>query len=69
VLVTRRHHPPEQFARGARIYGQFLKRRWTRSLPINIWLTKVFYGTRAILTNLGARIPYAEIARAESPAG
>jgi predicted unusual protein kinase regulating ubiquinone biosynthesis (AarF/ABC1/UbiB family) len=58
---------PAQFQRGVRLYGDFMKRRWTRSLPVNVWLTKLFFGMRATLTNLKARIPYGEILRGESP--
>lgn len=60
---------PEQFRRGARIYGEFMKKRWVRSKPVNVWLTKSFYGERAMLTRLGARFDFGRIVRAESVAG
>ena len=57
---------PEQFRRGARIYGQFIKQRWVRSLPVNMWIVKSFYGERAMLTHLKACIEYGRIVREES---
>jgi predicted unusual protein kinase regulating ubiquinone biosynthesis (AarF/ABC1/UbiB family) len=60
---------PENFKRGARLYGEFIKRRYTRSLPVNVWLTKLFFGMRATFTNLKACIPYGDILRSESPLG
>ncbi len=58
---------PDQFQRGARIYGEFVKRRWTRAVPVNVWLAKTFFGVRAMLTHLKARVPYGDILREESP--
>jgi hypothetical protein len=57
---------PGAFERGVRLYGEFIKRRWTRSHPVNVWLTKVFFGVRAMLTHLGARVEYGRIMREES---
>jgi len=61
------YRDPAQFAPGVRLYGEFTKRRWIRSLPVNVWLTRVFFGVRAMLTHLGARVPYGRIMREESP--
>jgi predicted unusual protein kinase regulating ubiquinone biosynthesis (AarF/ABC1/UbiB family) len=58
---------PEHFARGARIYGRFLREGWVRSRPVNVWLTKLFFGVRAMLTHLGAQVEYGRILREESP--
>lgn len=57
---------PGQFEPGVRLYGEFTRRRWVRSLPVNVWLTKVFFGVRAMLTRLEARVPYGRILREES---
>ena len=56
-----------QFERGARIYGEFIKRRWVRSVPVNVWLARTFFGLRAMLTHLKARVAYGDILREESP--
>lgn len=56
---------PGQFRRGVELYGEFTRRRWTRSMPVNTWLTKVFFGQRAMLTHLGARVPYGALMREE----
>jgi len=58
---------PDQYRRGVQLYGEFVKRRWTRSKPVNVWLTKLFFGERAMLTRLGARVDYGRILREESP--
>jgi len=57
---------PGYFERGVRLYGEFTRRRWTRSLPVNVWLNKVFFGERAMLCHLGARIEFRRILREES---
>ena len=57
---------PECFQRGARLYATFVKKGWVRSQPVNVWLTRVFYGVRAMLTRLGARVPYGRILREEA---
>ena len=59
----------EHFAHGARIYGSFVREGWVRSKPINVWLTKLFFGVRAMLTHLGAQVEYGRILREESPLG
>jgi predicted unusual protein kinase regulating ubiquinone biosynthesis (AarF/ABC1/UbiB family) len=60
---------PDQYREGVRHYGEFMRRRWVRSQPVNVWLTKVFFGLRAMLTHLGARVAYGRILREESPLG
>ena len=57
----------DQFERGVHTYAEFVKRRWVRSKPVNVWLARVFFGLRAMLTRLGAQVPYGDILRAESP--
>jgi hypothetical protein len=58
---------PGHFEQGMRLYGEFIKRRWTRSQPINVWLNKAFFGVRAMLTHLEARVEYKRIMQEESP--
>ncbi len=58
---------PGQYRDGVRLYGEFVKRRWVRSRPVNVWLNKVFFGVRAMLTRLEARVAYGRIFREESP--
>jgi predicted unusual protein kinase regulating ubiquinone biosynthesis (AarF/ABC1/UbiB family) len=57
---------PGQFDVGVKLYGTFVKRGWTRSQPVNVWLTKVFFGVRAMLTHLRARVRYGKILREET---
>ncbi|MBU0717149.1 MAG: AarF/ABC1/UbiB kinase family protein [Planctomycetes bacterium] len=57
---------PEYFRRGAEMYGEFIRRRYTRSRPSNTWIIKACYGVRAMLTRLKARVDYGAIWRAES---
>ena len=37
-----------------------------RSAAVNVWFEKIFYGLRALLTHLGARVRYGEIMSSES---
>jgi len=52
--------------RGMDIWGQLMRRRYIRSLPVNTWLARSFVGTRAMLYRLGARVPFGRIAREET---
>ena len=56
----------DYFRRGVEMYGEVLKRRYVRSLPVNTWLTKNFFGLRAILTHLKARVNMKELTAQES---
>lgn len=49
------------FKRGAEIYGELCRRQYVRSEPLNTWLTRSFFGVRAILTELEAKFDYREI--------
>ncbi|MBL1218870.1 MAG: AarF/ABC1/UbiB kinase family protein [Planctomycetes bacterium] len=49
--------------RGAEIYTELLRRRYVRSRPVNTWLTRAFFGIRAMLTELRARVNYYQIWR------
>jgi predicted unusual protein kinase regulating ubiquinone biosynthesis (AarF/ABC1/UbiB family) len=57
---------PDYFRRGLDLYGEMLRRRYVRSLPINIWLTKSFFGLRAILHRLAARVDLGAIVGQET---
>jgi predicted unusual protein kinase regulating ubiquinone biosynthesis (AarF/ABC1/UbiB family) len=56
----------DYFRRGAKLYGEFLRRRYTRSRPSNTWLIKCVYGLRAMLARLKARVDVGAIHRAET---
>lgn len=57
---------PTYFRRGMKLYGDLLKRRYTRSLPLNTWFTRCFVGIRAILARLEARVDFRGIWMQES---
>lgn len=61
------------FRRGMEIWRGLLQKRYTRTIPVNTWLTKNFVGLRAMLLRLGARVALGKIMREESsvelPAG
>ena len=56
----------DYFRRGARMYGEFIRRRYTRSRPSNTWLIKAIYGLRALLARLKARVDLGAIHGAET---
>lgn len=60
---------PGSFEKGVKLYGEFIKRRWTRSQPVNVWLTKLFFGVRAMLTHLEAQVEFKRIMYEESDLG
>jgi hypothetical protein len=55
----------DYFRRGAAMYGEALRRRYTRSRPANTWMIKSIYGLRAMLAHLKARVDLGAIFRAE----
>ncbi len=57
---------PDYFKRGMELFAQILKRRYVRSLTVNIWLSRVFFGLRAMLTHLGARVDFGDLLGRES---
>ena len=57
---------PDYFSRGVTYFTELLKRRYTQSRPINLWLTRNVYGLRAILARLQACFDFGEVYRAES---
>ena len=52
--------------RGMELWRQLLSRRYVRTLPVNVWITKSFVGLRAMLFKLGARVPLGRIMREET---
>jgi hypothetical protein len=56
----------DYFRRGAEMYGQSLRRRYTRSRPANTWLIKSIFGLRAMLARLKARVDMGAIFRVET---
>jgi predicted unusual protein kinase regulating ubiquinone biosynthesis (AarF/ABC1/UbiB family) len=59
----------EYFRRGVELYGQAIRRRYTRSRPPNTWLAKAMFGLRAMLARLEARVDMGAIYRAERAKG
>ncbi len=57
---------PDYFKRGTELYGELMKRRYTRSLPVNIWLSRCFYGVRALLARLEAHVDMRAIWKQET---
>ena len=55
----------DYFRRGAAMYGEALRRRYTRSRPANTWMLKSIFGLRAMLARLKARVDLGVIFRAE----
>ena len=56
---------PDYFRRGAQVYGEALRGRYTRSRPANTWMCKAMFGLRAMLTRLKARVDVGTIYRTE----
>jgi predicted unusual protein kinase regulating ubiquinone biosynthesis (AarF/ABC1/UbiB family) len=46
----------DYFPRGVRIFDETLRKRFTRGLPVNTWMNRMFLGARAICYRLGARV-------------
>ena len=64
---------PDYFSRGVKCFAELLKKRYTRSKPVNTWLTRSVYGLRAILARLEACFDFGEVyceeARVKPPRG
>ena len=54
------------FRRGVEYYGECMRKRYTRSMPLNTWLSRCFFGVRAMLTHLKARVDMGRIYRQET---
>ncbi len=46
---------PEYLRRGMQLYGDMIRKRYTRSQPINTWLARSFVGARAMAYRLRAK--------------
>jgi len=57
---------PDYFQKGIQIYGDLLRRRFVRSLPLNVWLAKCFVGVRALLARLDAHVDMRTIWKQET---
>jgi len=55
----------DYFRRGAAMYGEAIRRRYTRSRPANTWMIRSIFGLRAMLARLKARIDLGAIFREE----
>ena len=51
--------------RGVRLVGESLRRGHTRQAPVFVWCLRQFYGARALLWALGARVEFRAIAEEE----
>ena len=55
----------EYMARGVRLFGRALRSGDTRQAPVFLWCLRQFYGVRALLWGLGARVDFHAIAAEE----
>jgi predicted unusual protein kinase regulating ubiquinone biosynthesis (AarF/ABC1/UbiB family) len=55
----------DYFRRGAAMYGDAIRRRYTRSRPANTWMIKSIFGLRAMLAHLEARVDLGAVFRTE----
>ncbi|HEX5008777.1 MAG TPA: AarF/UbiB family protein, partial [Planctomycetota bacterium] len=58
----------DYFPRGVALWTEFVRRRLTRSLPVNTWVNRNFIGLRALGYRLGARVDMRELYTAASSA-
>ncbi len=56
----------DYFRRGVALYGELLRRRYTRSRPASTWFSKGAYGMRAMFARLKAKFDLAAVFRKES---
>jgi predicted unusual protein kinase regulating ubiquinone biosynthesis (AarF/ABC1/UbiB family) len=54
------------FRRGMDMYSEMVRKRYTRSMPLNTWLARNFMGVRALLTRLKAEVDMGQLYRAET---
>ena len=57
---------PDYFRRGFDVIGEVMRRRYFRSLPVNIWIDRNFLGLRAMLYHLRARVNFGALLRQET---
>jgi hypothetical protein len=51
----------DYFPRGMRVLEALLRGRFTRSLPVNTWINRMFLGVRALCYRLRARVDFRSI--------
>jgi len=57
---------PAYFKRGVDLFGDILRGRYFRTLPVNIWIDRNFVGLRAMLYHLQARVDLGALLRRET---
>ena len=57
---------PDYFRRGLDLFGKVMKKRYYRAMPVNIWLDRNFFGLRALLYQLKARVEWGRILNSET---
>ena len=55
----------DYFPRGMQLFEETLRKRHTRSLPVNTWMNRTFLGVRALCYRLGARVDVYSISERE----
>lgn len=57
---------PGYFRRGVELYGELIRKRYLRSRPVNTWLSKNFFGIRALLSRLKSNVDMGAAWKAET---
>ena len=57
---------PKYFRRGVDLFGQVMRKRYYRVMPVNIWLDRNFMGLRALMYKLKARVEWGPILESET---
>ena len=57
---------PDYFRRGVDLFGEVMRNRYYRAMPVNIWLDRNFMGLRALMYKLKARVEWGPILRSET---
>ncbi len=57
---------PAYIHRGMDLWRRLMLRRYTRTIPVNTWVSKSFIGMRAMLFRLGARVALGKVMREET---
>ena len=60
---------PAYFQTGVDLTREVMRKRYTRSRPVNTWFNRFFYGSRAMLFHLGARADMRSAEERESSLG
>jgi predicted unusual protein kinase regulating ubiquinone biosynthesis (AarF/ABC1/UbiB family) len=57
---------PAYIRRGMDLWRQLMLKRYTRTIPLNTWVSKSFIGMRAMLYRLGAKVALGRVMREET---